>query len=283
MPTGYCTIEDVRRALLETTADFESGDLGANNNAAVIDAIAAQTEWLEKALSRHWYVPGGISEDDEGLVPTGPKTRDDEHDIPRHGAMVHGASEAERYRFSKNSDALLESGPRYEARREDFEDPKEEIRLAFGDLHDESVPAYTRIRFDRRDVDAVNELHVVNADGAYDDWASSDDYDGGVGNQYRGQDWWVRVNNGGVSELYLDVHAMDDDLASLSNAVYVDIDFGHEGLPRTARRAVAFRAGADLVEEAVIEIPQNATVYNVETKAQNMREKAEELLEVYRV
>ena len=55
-----------------------------------------------------------------------------------------------------------------------------------------------------------------------------------------------------------------------------------EGVPRTVRRAVALRAGAELAEEAVIEIPSNTTLYNVETKADAMREKADELLEVYR-
>jgi hypothetical protein len=75
---------------------------------------------------------------------------------------------------------------------------------------------------------------------------------------------------------------MDDDIASLSNAVYVDIDYGHEGIPRNVRRAVALRAGAELAEEAVIEIPSNATVYNIESKAEAMRSKADELLEVYR-
>ena len=32
----------------------------------------------------------------------------------------------------------------------------------------------------------------------------------------------------------------------------------------------------------MIEIPQNATIYGVETKADEMREEADELLEVYR-
>ncbi|MFC7175260.1 hypothetical protein ACFQL0_21625 [Haloplanus litoreus] len=145
------------------------------------------------------------------------------------------------------------------------------------------MPAYTRITFDRRDVQALNACHVVTADGGFDDWVDSNDYSGGVGTQNRGEDYWVRVNNGGVSELYLDVHAMDDEIPSFANAVYVDLDYGHEGIPRTVRRAVAFRAGADLVEEAAIQIPDNARLYNVETKAEEMRSKAEELLEVYEV
>ncbi len=278
MPEGYCTLEDVRRALRSASLP---GDISQDSQIAV-DAIVSQTEPLEKSLHRHWYSPDGISEASEVSIPTGPKTRDDEEDISRHAAMVHGDSEVERHRHRPNSDALLESGPRYERRRKDYRSPKREIRLAFGDRDNEDVPAYTRIRLARKDAAAVNTLMVVNDAGGYDDWASSSEYSGGVGNQHRGEDYWVRINNGGVSELYLDIHAMDDDIASLSNAVYIDFDYGHEGIPRNVRRAVAFRAGADLVEEAVVEIPQNATVYNVETKAEEMRAQADELLEVYR-
>jgi hypothetical protein len=287
MATGYCTTDDVRRALREKDLPGDA----AQDSRIVIDPIVAQTEPLEKSLKRHWYAPTGsdiLNEASNIDIPTGPKTRDDEHDIPTHSGFVHGASERDRWRRRENSDALLEAGPRYERRRPYYRVPKEEIRIATGDHRaldppvDETAPAYTRIRLDRRDVEAVNTLSVINDDGGYDDWVASNDYDGGVGNTHRGEDYWVRVNNGGWSELYLDVHAMDDELASFSNAVYVDIDYGHEGIPRNVRRAVAMRAGADLVEEAVMEIPQNATVYNVETKADEMRETADKLLEVYR-
>ena len=282
MPDGYCTIEDVRRALRKAKLP---GDVGQEPTLAV-DAIAAETEPLEKELKQHWYEPNGITEADQIDIPTAPKTREDEHDIATHGALVHGASERDRHRFRKNSDALLESSPRTDRRRRELRrEPKREIRIATGEYHDgyrDDRPAYTRITLDRRDAAAINELHVINSEGAYDDWVASNEYDGGVGMQHRGKDYWVRLNNGGVSELYLDVHAMDDDLASLSNAVYVDFDYGHEGIPRAIRRAVALRAGAELAEEAIIQIPENATVYNVETKAEKMREKAEELLDEYR-
>jgi len=61
----------------------------------------------------------------------------------------------------------------------------------------------------------------------------------------------------------------------------VTFTYGHEGIPAAVRRAVAMRAGATLVEEAVIEIPSNATVYNIETKADEMRSEADQLLEEY--
>ncbi|MDF9748365.1 hypothetical protein [Natrinema salsiterrestre] len=284
MTTGYCTLEDVRRALQKSSLP---GDLSQDKQLAV-DAIVSQSRWLERTYKRHWYAPTGADILDEATeidIPTAPRTRDDEHDISSHGAMVHGASERDRSRRRKNSDALLESGPRYERRRHDRRDSKQEIRIAIGEPEaleppvDETVPAYTRIRLDRKDVDAINELHVINGDGGYDDWVAEDDYDGGAGLTHRGEDYWGRVNNDGISELYLNVHAMDDEIASLSKAVYIDWDYGREGISRTARRAVALFAGAEFTEEIGTQIPDNAKLYNVETKAEEMRNRAEKLLE----
>ena len=151
------------------------------------------------------------------------------------------------------------------------------------------MPAYTRIRLDRRYVQTVNELSVIDETGAYTDWVASNDYDGGVGNANRGDDYWVRINNSGVAELYLDVHSLADEIASFANAIYVDFDFGYEAADgddtkvRTWRRAIALRAGATFAEEAAIQIPENVNIYNVETKADAMREKAAELLEPFTV
>lgn len=281
-PTGYCTLEDVRRALRKAELP---GDVMQDEQIAV-DAIAAETRWLEKTYLHHWYEPDGISEAEAIDIPTEPNTRDDEHDIPSSAAHVHGSDERDRARSRRHSDTLLETRSRRDRRKRSHRNPKRRIRLAFGDATtldppvDESVPAYTRITLERRNVQELNELYVVTADGTYEDWVDSDEYDGGVGKIHRGKDYWVRINNDGVSELYLNVHAMDDDLPSLSNAVYVDIDYGREGIPHNVRRATALRAAAELAEDAVVEIPQNATVYNVETKAEEMREKALELLDV---
>jgi hypothetical protein len=82
--TGYCTLEDLRRALREASLP---GDISQDKQLAV-DAITAQTEWLEKKLKRHWYEPGGIDEATEIDIPTEPKSRDDEYDIPTASAFV---------------------------------------------------------------------------------------------------------------------------------------------------------------------------------------------------
>ena len=261
-------------------ADF-SGAFDAEDNRIVADAISSLSDSIERATRRHWYTDTSPDEDTHGLIPTSPQSRDDEHDIPTSGALVHGASEHDRRRFRKNSDALLESDPRHGRRRKHYRKPKREIRLAFGELHDTSVPAYTRIGLERKDVEAVNELLVVNADGAFDDW--TEERNGGVGVQNRGEDWWVRRNNLGRAELYLDVHEMDDDIASLANAVYVDIDYGKSDVPTHVRRGTALLAASELVldDEYVTAIPDSGQLINVETKAERWARQGVQKLEAY--
>jgi hypothetical protein len=114
-------------------------------------------------------------------------------------------------------------------------------------------------------------------------------YSGGTWPDALGDDYYLRVNNGGWSRLYLDTENLleedeDDEyvLDSFANAVYLTWEYGHEGIPQTVRRAVAFRAASDFVEEAAMQIPENAEVYGVESLAEQYERKAEELLEVYR-
>ena len=248
MSQGYCTLEDVRRALRKASLP---GDISQDKQIAV-DAVVAQTEELEKTFSRHWYAPDGadiLSEASAIDIPTGPKTRDDEESIPTSGAMAVAAPPT----------------------------PK----LYQGD--------YTRIDLARRDAKAVQQLLVRDRDGGYTDWIASDEYTGGTWPDALGDDYFLRVNNGGQSALYLDttnfLEADDDDefyLDSFVNAVYVTWEYGHEGIPQTFRQAVALRTAAQFAEEASFQIPENANIYNVETEAEKMRNRADELLDVYR-
>ena len=239
---GYCTLEDVRRALREAGLP---GDVQQDKRIAV-DAIVAETEPLQRSLKRHFYEPNGIDEATEVDIPTGPKTRDDEESIPTGGAHIVGEPVTPK----------TWQGP------------------------------YTRIQLGRNYAEEINELLVQGEDGSYTDWVASDEYSGGGWPDAVGEDYFLRINNGGVSHLYLDSqNFLDEDgepiVDSFANVVYVEFSYGHEGIPQAVRRAVALRAGAELVEEAVIEIPSNATVYNIETKAEKMREKADELLAEY--
>lgn len=244
MPTGYCTVEDVRRALQE--ADL-SGALAEDNEQLVVDAITGLQEWLEKTTKRHWYEPNGLEEDTHGIIPTGPKTRDDEESITTR-APISGMPA--------------------------------EPKTAQG--------SYTKIVLARRDAEAVQELLIRTEDGSFEDWTST--YSGGTWPDAVGDAFYLRVNNGGWSRLYLDTENLYDEeeeewlLDSFANAVYVTYDYGHEGIPMTVRRAVAMKAAAQLLapdDEATLQIPDNASLQTVETKVSALERQAEELLEVY--
>jgi len=246
MVEGYCTLEDVRRALGEKDLP---GDVSQDNDIAV-DAVVSQTRWLEKTYKRHFYAETGdniLNEASSITIPQSTKTRDDEEDIPTGGAHIVG------------------------------EDPTPKT----------SQGSYTKIELARRDADSISELLVRTSDGSYEDWIASNDYTGGQWPGAVGDDYYLRVNNGGWSRLYLDTENFlkegeDDEyvLNSFANAVYVTYSHGHAGIPRTVRRAVALRAGAYFTEKASIQIPENARVYDIKSKAQEMRDEAEELLEV---
>mgnify|MGYP000633951953 CR=1 FL=1 len=247
MPTGYCTLEDLRSALQEAELP---GDISQDEQLAV-DAITAQTEPIEKTLKRHWYAPAGadiLDEADAIDIPTEPKSRDDEEDIPTASAIV-----------------VDDDGPA----------PKT------------SQGTYAKIGLARRDAESVSQLLVRTSDGSYEDWTV--EYSGGSWPDAVGDAYYLRVNNGGWSRLYIDtenlLEADEDDeyvLDSWANAVYVSYSYGHEGVPQNVRRAVAFRAASDFVDEAAVQIPENARVRSVEALADKFERKADDLLEVYK-
>ena len=269
--SGYCSIEDVEWVLQQ--ADITT----MWDTATVTAAIEAQSEWVELNTRRHWFESGGADNDEHDVIFTSNKSRDDEHDLPTHGGFVHGASQ-EAFRSRKNSDALLEAGPGHRGRRKQRRRQRQEIRIATGDVQpfdrpvDSDVPAYTRIRPERKDVTAINSLEVMQDDGTLVDWVASSDFDGGIGRSNIGEDFWLRENNRGVCELYLDVRSMDKDIASLSNAVYIDIDYGLDGIPAGVRRGVASLAAAQLVidDEAAIGIEDAGQLMAVETKGDRL-------------
>jgi len=272
---GYCTLEDVRRALQKAALP---GDISQDKRLAV-DAIAAETEPLEKSLKRHWYAPTGASildEADQIDIPTSPKTRDDEEDIPTRAFLTTGTDDRSSYYPPTwvDYDPTDDEEPDYEDM--DGLSPKTEQ----GD--------YAALPLARRDAESISALHVRTADGTFEDWAASSDYSEGSWPP-SGEDYYLRVNNGGWSRVYIDTSNLLKEgetdeyvLDSFANAVYIEWSYGHEGIPRNVRRAVALRAGAEFAEELAVQIPDNAKLYNVESKADRMREKADELLEVYR-
>lgn len=275
MSVAYCTVDDVRRVFQERDL---SDVLAEDNNEPVIRAIQGVSEDVERRADKHWYLSSGLDEDTEGIIATSVQTRDDEHDIPTHGGYVDGAYGGEPYRATNTSNTVFSS------QQTASPDPKQQIRLDRGDLDDDTIPAYTRIQLERKDVDAINSLNIANDDGGYDDWVASNDYDGGVGfDSHAGDDFYVRINSGGVSELYIDIHSLDDDVAYLSNAVVVGFDYGDEELPQDVRRGIGLLTASELVldDEFATGVPDNGQLTNVETKAQRWERTGWEKLDYY--
>jgi len=243
MPTGYCTVDDVRRALRSANLPGDA----AQDSDIVVDAIVGQTEWLQEWTNRHWFVSGGISEDDDDLIPTSTKTRqDEEQDIPSTphagpGQMQVPASRQARYPLRNN-------------------DP------------------FTRIKLDKQYAQTLSAVKVKDASGSFTDWTASNDY-------AQGEDYRLYVDAGSTSSpSYVDLRArVLPRLRNYDTAVRVSYDYGLDELPRTVRRAVALKAAAQLLtdDEAAMAIPDDGQLTSAETKVQAMERQAEELLEAY--
>lgn len=239
--SGYCTAEDVRRVLQDV--EF-TGALAEDANQAVEDAITAQSEWLQETTNRHWYDPNPA----DALLYSDPLTHsEDALDVPSSPHSGH----------TQTPKGSASGGPK----------PRYPVRM--------SGP-YTRVKLSRRDVTDITELLIRDNSGDYEDWVNDKD-------EGRGEDYYVQVDDAdGWSRLYLHTGSLGR-LASYGSAVIATYEYGIEGITDTVRRAVAFRAAAELIidDEASIGIPDQGQLVNVQTKAEQYREKAAELLEIH--
>ncbi|NHN40542.1 hypothetical protein G9C85_02670 [Halorubellus sp. JP-L1] len=267
MPTGYCTVDDVRRALQETVTEFDSGAWGASNHQVVVDAITGQTEWVQESTHRHWYESTEVSEDDENVLPSGPLTHtEDEQDIPTRAFLTTTETDRSSY---------------YPPTWVDY-DPDDNPDPNYGEMDGLSPQQhrgpFTRVSLFRRDVQTLSELFVLSSTG-YEDWVASDDYTEG-----KAGDYYLHVDgSSGLTQLYLDTNSLDSDLENYAGAVLATYDYGIEGIPQTVRRAVAFRAGSELLmdDQAALGIPENSQLVAAESKKQAMEDRASELLEIH--
>lgn len=73
---GYCTPEDVRKAMQEA----QIKDSGPLSQGIVEAAIDAQTDWIRRVTGRHWYDPDAT----DTLIPTTTLTvPEDNYDLPQ--------------------------------------------------------------------------------------------------------------------------------------------------------------------------------------------------------
>ena len=135
---------------------------------------------------------------------------------------------------------------------------------------------YTTVDLRRRDVQTISELLVLDATGEPTDWATEK-------TQGRGKDWYLQVDSSdGISTLYLDTASLPP-RQNWDGAVIATYEWGIDGLSDTVRRAIALRAGAQLIldDDAQIGIPDNGQMVALESKAQRMRKDAKELLSIH--
>lgn len=241
MPTGYCTIDDVRRALREKDLPGDA----AQDSTIVVDAITGQTEWLRSTTGTHFYVAGGIGEDNDDLVPTAARSHGPESlDIPSTPHPQHSTMRsASRDRYPHRT-----HGP------------------------------YCRLPLGKRDVDSLQTLEVRDPGGGWTDWVADS-------SKTAGDDYELFVDPGGTpSQSYVHVRAASlPPLQHFDGAVRATYDYGTSELPRTVRRAVGMQAAAQLLtdDEAALGIPDSGQMVNAESKVQTMERQAEELLEAY--
>jgi len=242
MTTGYCTVEDIRRVLQERDLP---GDINQDRQIA-IDAITGVASWVRDRTGSHFYDGSGSISDPDNIIPTTPRTRGPEfRDIPSSPHNQHDQA---------------------------FNDDVERVPVAM------SGP-YTKVKLDRRQAASLSSLLIRDASGDFEDWTTAGDKVGGTGEDYE------LITRAGDTRsdsfILVDTRSLPP-LRRYDGAVRVTYDYGLDTIPDQIRRATAFRAASNLVEDAVIQIPNNATVYGVESLAEQFERKADELLEAFR-
>ena len=219
------------------------GDMDQDRDIA-IDAIEGQATWLRKTINTHYYAPGGIAEDSDNIVPTSDRTREgEEHDIPSSPHAQHSTL------FTARHDRVPHK----------------------------TVGPYCRIPLSKRDVSNLTRLDVRDASGEFTDWVADPD-------KVTPGDYRLYIAPGeSPSRAFVDLKASSlPALRHYSGGVRVSYSYGVSGIPQTIRRAVAFRAASEVVDEPAFEIPDSANVRSIESLADKFDSRADELLEPYR-
>lgn len=135
---------------------------------------------------------------------------------------------------------------------------------------------YTRVELAKRDVASLTTLEVRDSAGEVEDWTNTK-------TSGRGEAYYLQVDpEHGTSHVYLDAGELPA-LYDYTDAVVAAYDYGVDGIPDTIERAVAMRAASDLVlqDDVRTAIPDDGQLINLETRAQALRDRAEQLLGPY--
>lgn len=254
---GYCTVDDVRLALRKSDLPGDA----VQDRDIVVNAITAQTEWVQETTNRHWF---DVHEDatvygegiyGDGVYATGQYV--DEIELLPEEPLKHSMDELD-----------IPSSP-HAGHTQAFRGGRGQARYPA-----RYAGPYTRVKLTRRDVIRLNELLIRDNAGGVTDWVDEK-------TEGRGEDYYVQTNDhDGFSYLYLHTGSLPR-LRDYGNSVIATYQYGIEGITQTVRRATALRAAAHLTDKAAIQIPDNARLTNVETLADEMRQRAEELLSIH--
>lgn len=219
------------------------GDLGQDPE-IVDDAIEGQTDWLQRRTHRHWFdSSAGASQDP---VPTSARpVTDITLDVP---SSPH---RQDRQLFSS------EQGVRYPVT---------------------TAGPYAKVRLPHYDVQSLSALEVRDHAGGVTDWVATANKTEG-----RGEDFYL-LTEGDHDTSYLFIRARNiGPRVDYGDLLTVDYDYGTDGVPESIRRSTALRAAAELVldDDAQIGIPDSGQLVQLESKADQYRKKAMELLGPY--
>lgn len=238
---GYCEPDDVRRVLQES--EF-TGALDTDP-LIVEQAITSQSEATREFTDRHWYDPDAGA---DALVATEPLSATDMRlDVPSsphpqdRQLFVH-----ERERYPVTTD-----GP------------------------------YARVRLPHVEVKSLNALYVRDHSGDVTDWVADDEHAEG-----RGEDFYLLTPTDGdaAARSYLYVRAASlPVVTNYRGLLTIGYEYGRAAIPDSVRRATAFLAAHELVidDEEAVGIPDNGQLVNVETKADQFKDRALTLLDPY--
>lgn len=241
MPQGFCEVEDVGAALQD---DFA----GANPSPAEVEAaIAAQTDWVERKTNTHWY---DSAASDSDLVPTSPRSvANIRLDVPSspHATdrQIHHADRGVRYPVTR-------AGP------------------------------YCKLRLPHYGVETLDALRVRDFGGDVTDWAADPAFSAG-----RGEDYYLETATDERAQSHLFIRASSIGARTdFTDLVTLDYRYGVDAAEQswdTVRRATALRAAAELVidDEFEAAVPNDVGLVNVQTKADQYEQRAENLLQPF--
>jgi len=240
---GYCEREDVQEAMQENDRSF--GEFPLDND-SVDAAVASASRWFNTATDAHFYDSNAAASDlisSDTLQATDIRLSIPSSDHPQEGQLMY-TSRGVTDRFSY---PVTQTG-RY-AR----------ATTVAGVAR---LPAFY--------VESVDKLLVRETGGDVEDWVASSDFQQG-----RGEDYYLiqdGQNNTGRSYLYLLAESIGPRV-DFEDILTVDLSYGLDWQDRPwpeVRRGVAHLAAAELTadDDLLAQVPENATISNVQTVAE---------------